>query len=188
MRTLVLILILMPMATAFSITAPIPQAHAQVSLHVTLVIDSEVGTGGRGALFRIDPSTGERTLMSDFGNPDQGPLGFGPIDLAIDPSGDILVIDLNADINNRGEFRGALFRVDPFTCRPPSILCRRTVISDFGDPDLGPLGVDPIDVDIDPSGTIFVLDRDAGMNGRGGAIWYAGKQPSSSGASAMNSR
>ena len=30
--------------------------------------------------------------------------------------------------------------------------------------------------------------RSSGMNGSGGAIWYAGKQPSSSGASAMNSR
>ena len=30
--------------------------------------------------------------------------------------------------------------------------------------------------------------RSSGMNGSGGAIWYAGKPPNCSGASAMNSR
>ena len=38
-----------------------------------LVIDESAGTGGHGALFRVDPSTGARVLLSDFGvGPNQG--------------------------------------------------------------------------------------------------------------------
>ncbi len=44
----------------------------------TYVIDPEAGTGFQGALFRVDPTTGARTLLSDFGvgaNPGQDPRG-----------------------------------------------------------------------------------------------------------------
>jgi hypothetical protein len=165
MGTLSLGLILMLTASAVGVMGFISQAHAEVSLHVSLVVDSEVGTDGRGTLFRVDPSTGERKLLSDFGVGE--PRGFGPVDLAIDPSGNILVVDANADINGREEFKGALFRIDPFACNPPSEPCKRTVISDFGDPDLGPLGETPIDVAIDTSGRRFVIDSDAGTDRRG---------------------
>jgi hypothetical protein len=48
-----------------------------------LVIDALAGTGGLGALFRVNPSTGVRTLLSDFGNVAQGPTGYDPYGVAI---------------------------------------------------------------------------------------------------------
>ncbi|MGH8476923.1 MAG: hypothetical protein ACRER2_14340, partial [Methylococcales bacterium] len=40
-----------------------------------LVVDFDAGTGLNGALFRVDPAGGNRTLLSDFGDAGQGPLG-----------------------------------------------------------------------------------------------------------------
>ncbi len=36
-----------------------------------------------GALFRVDPSSGTRTLLSDFGNAGQGPTGIDPLGVAV---------------------------------------------------------------------------------------------------------
>ena len=48
---------------------------------VTYVIDPSAGTGGNGALFRVDPVSGARTVLSDFGaGPNQG---VGPYDIAV---------------------------------------------------------------------------------------------------------
>jgi sugar lactone lactonase YvrE len=155
MTTLPLSSTLMLAAAAVSIMGFISPAHAAVSLHVSLVIDADAGTDNRGAVFRIDPSTGERRVLIDFGA--REPLAVAPSDVTIDPSGDLLVTD--RDAGTRG--RGALFRVNPTTGG-------RRILSDFGDPDLGPQGVDPVNVAINPSShRIFVLDRAAGTNGRG---------------------
>jgi hypothetical protein len=48
-----------------------------------LVSDLSGGTGGAGALFRVDAGTGARTLLSDFGDGAQGPLGVNPFGVAI---------------------------------------------------------------------------------------------------------
>ena len=101
-----------------------------------MVIDE---AGGRGALFSVDPS-GNRTIISDFGDAAQGVLGLGPVGVAIDASGEILVIDGNAGTS----FRGALFTVDPWSGN-------RILISDFGDAAQGALGADPKGVAIFPS-------------------------------------
>ena len=37
------------------------------------------GTNGRGGLFRVTLADGSRTLVSDFGNAGQGPIGDAPI-------------------------------------------------------------------------------------------------------------
>jgi hypothetical protein len=42
------------------------------------VNDESAGTGGQGALVRVDPTTGARTLLSDFG------VGANP---GVDPDG-----------------------------------------------------------------------------------------------------
>jgi hypothetical protein len=119
-----------------------------------VVIDSLGGTDSRGALFRVDPSTGARTILSDFGDPSQGPIN--PLDrgsrphhvrLAISNLTDILVVDGLFGTNARG----ALFRVDPSTGV-------RTILSDFGDPSQGPLGVLPGELATDHSGNILVID------------------------------
>src|SRR4029079_12873567 len=58
-----------------------------------LVVDVEGGTNSLGALFTVNPSTGERTILSDFGNAAQGPIGANPRGLTVDSSGTILVVD-----------------------------------------------------------------------------------------------
>ncbi|MFH0340715.1 MAG: hypothetical protein ACHBNF_01020, partial [Chromatiales bacterium] len=133
-----------------------PQAHAQVMPGDTLVIDSDAGTGGNGALFRVNPANGSRTVVSDFGNSAQGPLGRQPYGVALDSSGNILVVDLGAGTGSDG----ALFRVNPATGN-------RTLVSDFGDTNQGPLGVNLLGVALESSGNILVLDQSGGTNFNG---------------------
>jgi hypothetical protein len=98
-----------------------------------LVVDADFGQDDRGALFTVNPATGERTILSEFGNATQGPIGDNPYRLAVDASDSILVIDVDAGTN----LQGALFRVDPLTGT-------RTLVSDFGvgdNPAGAPVGV-----------------------------------------------
>jgi len=45
---------------------------------ITYVIDAAAGTGGLGALFRVDPVSGARTVLSDFGaGANQGVYPYG---------------------------------------------------------------------------------------------------------------
>ncbi|MGH8474773.1 MAG: hypothetical protein ACRER2_03230, partial [Methylococcales bacterium] len=77
--------------------------------------------GFNGALFRVNPASGKRTLLSDFGAAGQGPLGLDPSDVAVEAGGALLVVDFNAGTGAKG----ALFRVDPAGGN-------RTLLSDFG--------------------------------------------------------
>ncbi len=54
-----------------------------------LVVDEDAGPDFSGALFRIDPISGNRSLISDFNNSAQGPLGEYPA--ALTTTGEILV-------------------------------------------------------------------------------------------------
>ena len=123
-----------------------------------LVVDRAAGTNFRGALFRIHPHlpSPNRTVLSNFGNAAQGPLGEEPSGMAIDPAGNILVIDSRAGTNRRG----MLFSVDPTTGL-------RTAISDFGDVSQGALGMDPEGIALDAAGAILVIDPAAGTGGNG---------------------
>jgi hypothetical protein len=121
------------------------------------VIDGEAGTDCTGfgdhcgGLFRVDP-TGHRTLVSDFGNPAQGPLGDDPVGLALDRDGSFLVIDDFAGTCGCGE----LFRVDPTTGA-------RTLVSDYGNPAQGPRG------SVAPTAVAVALDGSVLTNGCPGA-------------------
>ncbi len=123
-----------------------------------LVVDTGtgVGTDDRGVLFIINPVTGFRTVLTDFGNPAQGPLGSEPHDLAMLPDGDLLVMDDDAGTDDRG----LLFHVN-------SLLGLRTIVSDFGDPAQGPLGDLPQGIALFSNGDLYVVDRDA-PNSSGG--------------------
>ena len=100
-----------------------------------LVMDRDAGTGFKGGLFRVDPTTGARTLLSDFGV--GTPAGVDPFGVAVESSGNILVTDSNAGTGGLG----ALFRVDPSTGA-------RTILSDFG---VGtPTGASPAGVAVVP--------------------------------------
>jgi hypothetical protein len=70
-------------------------AQSQLITGDIVVSDANDGTGNLGALFRVNPSTGVRTLLSDFGNVAQGPTGSDPYGVAIaflaSPVGGVLV-------------------------------------------------------------------------------------------------
>jgi len=50
-----------------------------------LALDGEAGTNGLGALFSVDPQSGNRTVLSDFGLSSQGTLGSYPTGLVVLP-------------------------------------------------------------------------------------------------------
>jgi len=132
----------------FSLVGASPKAHAQPSVGDILVMDVH------GELFQVDPTTGTRTLLSDFGNPTQGLPGVLPLGIAVETTGAILVVDMAAGTASHG----ALFRVDPTTGT-------RTLLSDFANPAQGPLGGDPIDVTVEATGAILVSDSLAVSSG-----------------------
>ncbi len=122
-----------------------------------LVLDYFAATDGKGALFRVDPDTGDRTLLSDFGDDAQGPGGTkDPVGVAVEAAGTILIADYGAGTN----FLGGLWRVDPVTGT-------RTLLSDFGNSAQGPTGENPVSVTVETTGAILVIDLDGGTSGRG---------------------
>jgi hypothetical protein len=132
-----------------------------------LVMDSDAGTSGRGALFSVDPIVGSRKILSDFGDQAQGPIGVYPSNVIAAPgllglgTTQILVVDEHGGTNGRG----AIFLVNSFTGS-------RTLLSDFGDLSKGQLGAHPVSAAVSPnflvlSNTALILDTGAGANGKG---------------------
>jgi hypothetical protein len=137
------------------------------------VVDNDAGTGGFGAIYQINPLSGQRTLLSDFGNSAQGPVGINPVSIAVAPAGllsvlginaGLLVLDDDAGTNGLGE----VFVVDCFG--------HRTVLSDFGNSAQGQVGVAPQQIATAPTGllglgtAIYVTDNEAGAVPSGGKI------------------
>jgi hypothetical protein len=81
--------------------ALVPPAAAQLVAGDVFVVDSRAGANGRGAVFRVDPTTGQRTLVSDFGDAALGPIGRGPVAAAFDGAG-LLVLDFLAGTDCTG--------------------------------------------------------------------------------------
>jgi hypothetical protein len=106
----------------------------------------------KAALFRVNPVTGRRIILSDFTNPGQGAdvvdLGAATGCLAVESSRQILVAS--------GGFRHLLLRVDPKTGQ-------RTVLSDFDNPAQGILGASLNGVAVETSGDIVVGVGDAAI-------------------------
>jgi cysteine-rich repeat protein len=138
-----------------------PEAVAMISPTEALVLDQDAQPPGGGAanglLFRVNLTSGARTVLSDFSDVAQGPRGVDPIDVEMEADGSLVVVD-----STTGQIlqRGTLFRVDPVTGA-------RTAISEFSDPTKGPLGRHPVGLAVEPSGGILVLDSVAGTNNRG---------------------
>lgn len=85
-----------------------------------------------GDVYRVDPVTGDRSLLSDFSNPAQGATDLVPsTGIAIEKCGRILV-NSRASASAPGP-RNLLLRIDPATGH-------RTVLSDFDNANQGPLG------------------------------------------------
>jgi cysteine-rich repeat protein len=116
-----------------------------------LVVTNNGGTGNRGTLVRVNPTSGSATLLSDFGNSGQGLLGSTPEAVMPSPDGRILVLDADAVSPTSGVASGLLFSVDPFTGV-------RAIVSDFGNTAQGPRGTDPQAMVFDTAGEIWVAD------------------------------
>ncbi|MFX0198454.1 MAG: hypothetical protein ACFFCW_20230 [Candidatus Hodarchaeota archaeon] len=127
-------------------TGVIPQSIALEESGAILITDPGE-TADEGILFRVDPGTGARTILSNFSYTDQGPLGQNPAGVAVETTGNILVVDNERDV---------LFRVDPGTGA-------RTILSNFSYTDQGPLGVNPLGVTVEVAGTILIVDSQAGF-------------------------
>jgi hypothetical protein len=126
---------------------------------VAMVLDILAGTGGAAALFRVDLRTGIRTVLSDFGNAGQGPLGSNPSDVAIEPSGAVLVVDQDSGSGIRGQ----LFRVDPVTGA-------RTIVNDFGSGTKR--GQEPGQLALEASGDVLVSDSGATFSASGYGVIF----------------
>ncbi len=128
-----------------------PSGIAVESSGQILVVD--MGAFGSGAVIRVDPATGARTLVSRNGAPAGGPQLNGPMDLAVAANGDIYVANT---------FGTNVIRVDPVTGA-------RTMVSANGNPGGGNPFVWPWGMTIDAGGDILIADSQA-FGGPGGII------------------
>ena len=99
-------------------------ASAQPRAGDILVVDTDASPGSRAVLFQVDPQSGARTVLSDFG-------GSNPTAVAVEADGGILVADPDAGTDPSGGTSewGALYRIvaDPVTGE-----LVRTILTDFG--------------------------------------------------------
>ena len=156
--------------TGFILGGLTPAALAQ-SAHI-FVLDSSAGKDGRGLVFRIDLASNTRTVVNDFGKEEEsippGILGVRLTGIAVDASGNILVVDTGDECRPPGQGglctthdRGRLFRVNPTSGQ-------RTVLSDFNDRAKGE-GWTPRGVAVDAS-DILVADLFGGTEGCGALL------------------
>ena len=136
--------------------APTPRGIAVEPTGAVLVVDLAVGTNGDGALIRVNPLTGARTRVSDFGDATQGPLARDSMQVAVGAAGQIYVS--NQIVGTTGS--GAVFEVDP-------VSGQRILLSDFGDAVQGATGLNPFGIVVvpPPPGTIVVIKSVVNNNG-----------------------
>jgi outer membrane protein assembly factor BamB len=112
-----------------------------------VVVDRQAG--GQGELFAVDPNTGDRRVLSDFGDKNQGPKGKSPLDVATTPDGRILVTVSDEGGGSCAGRCGVIVTVDPVTGQ-------RSVLSDFGDSAQGPVAQIFGGLTVDAFGRIYV--------------------------------
>ena len=101
-----------------------------------------------GALFRVDPESGDVTLVKAF-DPDQLP---DPRAVTVLPNGDFLVVDSQADPRGLSDGRGAVFLLSRTTGEMTSF------IDD-------PAFLEPIDILVGEEDHLWILDRSADVDG-----------------------
>ncbi|MEM7009753.1 MAG: hypothetical protein AAF462_11530, partial [Thermodesulfobacteriota bacterium] len=131
---------------------PLGERPSGIALNDTAayVLTRSEGTNDDGLLFHIDLTTGDRTIISDFGDPAQGIVGSDPADLILDGTGGAYVTDEDGG-DSLG--RGAVFHVDLTSGN-------RTLISNFNNPAQGPIGINPFGITMGSSGNLLVTDED----------------------------
>ena len=112
-----------------------------------LVIDKDGGTSSQGALFAINPTDGQRTLLSDFGILSEGPLGIDPVDVDVNSLNQVVVLDSQLKL---------VFSYDDSTGT-------RSVVSDFTNALQGEIGNLPQGLSISDT-SIFVSDDSGGID------------------------
>ena len=78
-------------------------------------MDEDVGTSDRGLLFSVDPSTGYRTIISNFGNLAQGARGVTPVGVPIfltsdTPDNNTFLLPIEVNLAEGEAFGGLLVR------------------------------------------------------------------------------
>ncbi|CAB3768368.1 hypothetical protein [Paraburkholderia humisilvae] len=141
------------------LSTTLPAAHAQT----TFLLDSQLGTNDAGALLEVDGS-GNRTVVSDFGNSAQGPVSGGNLFAVSSVPNGLLALSgytvVALDFSSR-----ALYGVNPTTGM-------RMTITDFTNSSQGPVGVEPVAV-VASSGLLglgnelYVADKAGGTNNQG---------------------
>lgn len=125
-------------------------AQAGINVGDILVVDNSSGVNPQGLVFVINPNNGQRTVVTDLGNPGQGPTGDDPRDLVMEPDGNIYVIDSEGGTDDIG----VIFHVDVATGL-------REILSDLGNPAQGPIGDLPQGLGLFSNGDLYFADRDA---------------------------
>jgi DNA-binding beta-propeller fold protein YncE len=120
-----------------------------------------------GAVIRVDPETGRRTLLSANSFPEGPPEFENPLGITLREDGELIVADPDYGAPGSG-LPGALIRVDPASGI-------RTLLSSNASPEGEPRFADPTSTVLQPDGHMLVADADAyggsvTANGPGGLI------------------
>ena len=113
-----------------------------------ILVADEESQGGSGAVIRVDPATGQQTLVSDNTINTGTDLFVDPYGIALDAQGRILV----TDNDSQGDSSGAVIRVDPATGQQTAV--STNAINTGSD-----LFVDPYGIALDAQGRILVSDN-----------------------------
>jgi hypothetical protein len=115
-----------------------------------------VVAAGYGLVLKIDPTTGTRTLLSDFNDALQGPTGF---------PGNVTAGDCDAiyATDQASDQKGKLFKVHPDGTR--------TLLSDAANLTQGAAWYTTNSLGIDTDGSVLVTDRGQGGGGNFAGLW-----------------
>jgi hypothetical protein len=138
------------------IAASSANGAANISPSFSLQRGDIVAASGSAGILKVDPTTGMRTLLSDFTNAAQGPTGVAG-SLAVHACDAIYVTD------QRSDRLGKLFKVFPDGTR--------TLFSDATDVTQGPFWQTPYGLGLDTDGSILVTDRGNGGGGNNAGLW-----------------
>jgi sugar lactone lactonase YvrE len=111
-----------------------------------LVADYFTGPQNRGAIIRVDPGSGARSILSRNGRPGNSAQFNHPNDLAIAQDGTIYVVD-----SGTATAAAKVIRVDPQTGA-------RTLVSKNGDPSGGPDLIAPWGIELDADENLLISD------------------------------
>jgi len=135
-----------------------------------LIADSSPYSGSTGAIIRVDPTTGNRSVVTEWTAAPGWPpgAGVGPFRIAWESADTIVAVTLDGGSAAPNTFnpRGSLLRIDLTQPNASFDNGALTLLADFGDSSGGPLGSNNIfDVAIRGSGRYLVADAGGSQAG-----------------------